>query len=88
MQNTDPNSDFINNVKCTFQPVLVSGVDKCLNRDLWHPRTFSKMFGKQKNDLVNTRNGCLIVGHPMAVFWDGFETYSGKTSILTLSVAL
>ncbi|XP_060084452.1 probable JmjC domain-containing histone demethylation protein 2C isoform X2 [Ylistrum balloti] len=60
------------------QPVLVSGVDNCLNRNLWSPKTFSREFGKHKNDLINTRNGCLIVGHPMATFWEGFDKISER----------
>ncbi|XP_022288330.2 uncharacterized protein LOC111100582 isoform X4 [Crassostrea virginica] len=55
------------------QPVIVSGVDKLLNRALWHPTSFSKTFGKEKNDVVNTMSGVVIIGHPMAVFWEGFE---------------
>ncbi|XP_048748291.1 probable JmjC domain-containing histone demethylation protein 2C isoform X3 [Ostrea edulis] len=55
------------------QPVIVSGVDKLLNRTLWHPSSFSKTFGKEKNDVVNTMSGVVIIGHPMSVFWDGFE---------------
>ncbi|VDI29098.1 Hypothetical predicted protein [Mytilus galloprovincialis] len=55
------------------QPVLVSGVDKLLNQGVWRPSSFSKQFGKIKNDLINTRTGCLLVGHPMSDFWDGFE---------------
>ncbi|XP_061186493.1 lysine-specific demethylase 3A-like isoform X2 [Saccostrea echinata] len=55
------------------QPVIVSGVDKLLNRSLWHPSSFSKTFGKEKNDVVNTMSGVVIIGHPMSVFWDGFE---------------
>lgn len=62
------------------QPVLVSGVDKLLNQGVWRPSSFSKQFGKIKNDLINTRTGCLLVGHPMADFWDGFEKLEGKYS--------
>ncbi|KAK3095194.1 hypothetical protein FSP39_011276 [Pinctada imbricata] len=55
------------------QPVLVSGVHKALNKNLWSPQSFSKQFGREKNDLVNCSNGNIIVGHPMSCFWDGFE---------------
>ncbi|KAL5022479.1 hypothetical protein ScPMuIL_001634 [Solemya velum] len=55
------------------QPVLVSGVDKCLDRELWKPATFRKQFGHLKNDLVNCRTGVVMIGHPMSDFWDGLE---------------
>ncbi|XP_064602584.1 probable JmjC domain-containing histone demethylation protein 2C isoform X2 [Liolophura sinensis] len=59
------------------QPVLVSGVDKLINKKLWRPEAFSKEFGPLENDLVNTRTGLVLVGHKMRDFWDGFE-YLGK----------
>ncbi|KAK3611670.1 hypothetical protein CHS0354_012042 [Potamilus streckersoni] len=55
------------------QPVLASGCDKYLNKDLWSPKFFSKHFGSMENDLINCRTGCLVVGQPMKHFWDGFE---------------
>lgn len=59
------------------QPVLVSGVDKCLDRELWKPATFRKQFGHLKNDLVNCRTGVVMIGHPMSDFWDGLECLGG-----------
>ena len=71
--------------------MLVSGVDKNMNKDLWNPKRFGKDFGRHTNDLINTRNGCLIAGHPMSTFWEGFESYSerlvddeGETLLLKL----
>ncbi|XP_041368314.1 lysine-specific demethylase 3B-like isoform X2 [Gigantopelta aegis] len=60
------------------QPVLVSSVDKCTNRSLWKPELFGKEFGHIENDLVNTRTGNVIVGHPMEDFWDGFECLKNR----------
>ena len=60
------------------QPVLVSGVHKAVNKNLWSPQAFSKQFGREKNDLINCSNGNIIVGHPMASFWDGFEKLNGE----------
>lgn len=55
------------------QPVLVSCANKALNMNLWKPEVFSKEFGHIGNEVVNTRNGDVIIGHTMADFWDGFE---------------
>ncbi|XP_053407749.1 daf-12-interacting protein 1-like isoform X2 [Mercenaria mercenaria] len=55
------------------QPVLVSGVDKYVNGDLWKPAYFSKHFGEFENDLINCRTSCLVVNQPMKHFWDGFS---------------
>lgn len=60
------------------QPVLVSGADKNMNINLWTPEYFSKHFGEIENDLVNCRTGCVVVGHPMKHFWDGFGVMEGK----------
>ena len=60
------------------QPVLVSGADKNMNIDLWTPKYFSKQFGEIENDLVNCRTSCVVVGHPMKHFWDGFGVTEGN----------
>ncbi|CAH1259423.1 KDM3B [Branchiostoma lanceolatum] len=54
-------------------PVLVSGVNKYLNSNIWRPEAFSREFGELENDLVNCRNGNVIPNIPMKKFWDGFE---------------
>ncbi|XP_074643644.1 uncharacterized protein LOC141900577 isoform X2 [Tubulanus polymorphus] len=56
------------------QPVLVSGCHKYLDKHLWRPEAFSQEYGQLENDLVNCHNGVVIIGHPMKVFWEGFET--------------
>ncbi|XP_053671219.1 lysine-specific demethylase 3A [Anopheles nili] len=56
------------------QPVMVSGVSSKMNMDLWIPQSFGRDFGDQVNDLINCLNGKIVRGHPMKVFWDGFET--------------
>ncbi|KAL4231689.1 Lysine-specific demethylase 3B [Mactra antiquata] len=55
------------------QPVLVSGVDRYINQELWKPAYFSKHFGEFENDLINCRTSCLVVNQPMKHFWDGFS---------------
>ncbi|XP_078589368.1 putative JmjC domain-containing histone demethylation protein 2C isoform X1 [Branchiostoma floridae x Branchiostoma japonicum] len=54
-------------------PVLVSGVNKYLNSNIWRPEAFSREFGELENDLVNCRNGNVIPNIAMKKFWDGFE---------------
>ncbi|XP_023930882.1 lysine-specific demethylase 3A-like isoform X2 [Lingula anatina] len=54
-------------------PVMVSGLEKLLNMDLWKPETFAKEFGHLENDLVNCLTGVVIVGQKMKAFWEGFE---------------
>lgn len=60
------------------QPVLVSGVDKYMDINMWTPEFFSRQFGEIENDLINCRTGCVVVGHPMKHFWDGFGVMEGK----------
>jgi lysine-specific demethylase 3 len=60
------------------QPVIVSDVHKHLDKDLWHPDSFSKDFGDQKNDLVNCMTGNLVPKQPMWKFWEGFEHSSKR----------
>uniref|UniRef100_A0AAG5CZ14 [histone H3]-dimethyl-L-lysine(9) demethylase n=1 Tax=Anopheles atroparvus TaxID=41427 RepID=A0AAG5CZ14_ANOAO len=55
------------------QPVMVSAVSSKMNMDLWIPKSFGRDFGEQVNDLVNCFNGKVVRGHPMKVFWEGFE---------------
>lgn len=60
------------------QPVLVSGVGKRLNESLWHPKSFSRDFGDQINDLINCSTGKVVKNQPMSKFWDGFENGSKR----------
>lgn len=55
------------------RPVIVSGVGCNLNPSLWLPKSFSRDFGNQKNDLINCVTSNVISNHPMSEFWDGFE---------------
>ena len=55
------------------QPVIVSGVNHAMDKNLWHPDSFSKDFGDIKNDLVNCLTGNMVPNQPMKKFWDGFE---------------
>ncbi|XP_050534930.1 lysine-specific demethylase 3A [Daktulosphaira vitifoliae] len=60
------------------QPVIVSDVGKNLNSSLWHPESFSRDFGDQKNDLINCASGKLVPNQPMSKFWNGFENASER----------
>ncbi|XP_056295394.1 lysine-specific demethylase 3B isoform X1 [Pseudoliparis swirei] len=60
------------------QPVLVSGIHKRLNGDLWRPDAFSREFGEQDVDLVNCRNCAIISDVKVRDFWDGFEVISQR----------
>jgi len=60
------------------QPVIVSDIAKMLDVDLWHPDSFARDFGDEKNDLVNCMTGNLVPNQPMRKFWEGFENFSKR----------
>lgn len=60
------------------QPVLVSNVSKNLNSKLWHPKSFSRDFGNQKNDIIDCTTGRVFTDHPMSKFWNGFENVAER----------
>ncbi|KAK7792128.1 hypothetical protein R5R35_009657 [Gryllus longicercus] len=60
------------------QPVIVSDVAKHLDMNLWHPDSFSRDFGDDKNDLVNCMTGNLVPNQPMRKFWEGFENFAKR----------
>ncbi|KYM98212.1 Lysine-specific demethylase 3B [Cyphomyrmex costatus] len=60
------------------QPVIVSDVAKALDMNLWHPDSFARDFGDEKNDLINCMTGNLVPNQPMRKFWEGFEYYSKR----------
>ncbi|XP_076625774.1 lysine demethylase 3 isoform X2 [Colletes latitarsis] len=60
------------------QPVIVSDVSKSLDMDLWHPDSFARDFGDEKNDLINCMTGNLVPNQPMRKFWEGFEHFSKR----------
>ncbi|KAG8453344.1 hypothetical protein GDO86_000110 [Hymenochirus boettgeri] len=60
------------------QPVMVSGVHRNLNSELWNPESFRREFGDQEADLVNCRTNDLITGATVGEFWEGFEDISGR----------
>lgn len=66
----------LSNLFSRVQPVLVSGIHKRLNGDLWRPDAFSREFGEQDVDLVNCRNCAIISDVKVRDFWDGFEVIS------------
>ncbi|XP_078269374.1 putative JmjC domain-containing histone demethylation protein 2C isoform X3 [Rhinoraja longicauda] len=55
------------------QPVLVSGVHKKLNSNIWKPESFNEDFADQKVDLINCKDGSIVSGVRIQDFWDGFE---------------
>lgn len=59
-------------------PVLVSDVSKHLDMSLWHPDSFARDFGDEKNDLVNCMTGNIVPNQPMRRFWEGFEHFSRR----------
>lgn len=60
------------------QPVIVSDVTKHLDMSLWHPDSFARDFGEDKNDLINCMTGNLVPNQPMRKFWEGFEHFSRR----------
>ncbi|XP_043588061.1 probable JmjC domain-containing histone demethylation protein 2C isoform X3 [Bombus pyrosoma] len=60
------------------QPVIVSDVAKSLDMNLWHPDSFARDFGDEKNDLINCMTGNLVPNQPMRKFWEGFEHFSKR----------
>ncbi|XP_044761526.1 lysine-specific demethylase 3B isoform X2 [Coccinella septempunctata] len=60
------------------QPVIVSDVDRLLNKDLWNPDSFARDFGEDKNDLINCMTGNLVPNQPMKKFWEGFDHFEKR----------
>ena len=58
--------------------MIVSDVTKRLDPDLWHPDSFAKDFGDNKNDLINCMTGKTVPNQPMRKFWEGFEYQSKR----------
>ncbi|TRY57887.1 hypothetical protein DNTS_014404 [Danionella cerebrum] len=59
------------------QPVLVSGLHKSLDADLWKPELFSREFSSLHSDIYNCRDGS-ITNSKIKDFWDGFEDVSKR----------
>ncbi|XP_052436307.1 probable JmjC domain-containing histone demethylation protein 2C [Carassius gibelio] len=59
------------------QPVLVSGLHKSLNTNLWKPEHFSREFSSLHSDLYNCRDGS-VTNSKVKEFWDGFEDVSKR----------
>lgn len=58
--------------------MIVSNLNRHLNRDLWHPDAFLREFGETKNDFINTITGDVVPNQPMCTFWQGFENFSKR----------
>ncbi|XP_041124944.1 probable JmjC domain-containing histone demethylation protein 2C isoform X2 [Polyodon spathula] len=54
------------------QPVLVSGVHKKLNANLWKAESFNQEFADHQGDLLNCKDG-VVSNSSIKEFWDGFE---------------
>ncbi|MBN3323174.1 JHD2C protein, partial [Atractosteus spatula] len=54
------------------QPVLVSGVHKRLNANLWKAESFNHEFADHQGDLLNCKDG-VVSNSSIKEFWDGFE---------------
>uniref|UniRef100_A0A8C4X326 Probable JmjC domain-containing histone demethylation protein 2C n=1 Tax=Erpetoichthys calabaricus TaxID=27687 RepID=A0A8C4X326_ERPCA len=54
------------------QPVLVSGIHKKLNSNLWKADSFNQEFADHQGDLVNCKDG-VACNSGIKEFWDGFE---------------
>lgn len=61
------------------QPVILSNVTDNMNMDMWRPEYFSKYFGGESIDMVDSTNGNLLRNQPMKCFWDGFELINDRT---------
>ena len=53
--------------------MIVSGVNKDLNDELWHPNSFAKDFGEIQIEFVDCTDGKPEPLLPMRIFWKGFE---------------
>ncbi|XP_054709235.1 lysine-specific demethylase 3B-like [Uloborus diversus] len=60
------------------QPILLSGINKKLDKNLWHPNAFCRDFGEMRNDLVDCMTGAVIKNLPMKKFWEGFQNFSKR----------
>lgn len=49
-----------------------------LNTSLWHPDSFCRDFGEERNDLINCATGNLVPNRPMKEFWEGFGNFSKR----------
>lgn len=58
------------------QPVVVSNVTDSMNMEMWRPEYFSKYFGEESIDMVDSTNGDVLQNQPMKCLWDGFECVS------------
>ncbi len=57
--------------------MLVSGLHKSLNANLWKPEHFSREFSSLHSDLYNCRDGS-VTNSKVKEFWDGFEDVSSE----------
>uniref|UniRef100_A0A8C3HQB3 Probable JmjC domain-containing histone demethylation protein 2C n=1 Tax=Chrysemys picta bellii TaxID=8478 RepID=A0A8C3HQB3_CHRPI len=62
------------------KPVLVSGVHKKMNINLWKAESISLDFGAHKADLLNCKDS-IISNTNVKEFWDGFEEVAKRQKI-------
>uniref|UniRef100_A0A8C9VZY1 Probable JmjC domain-containing histone demethylation protein 2C n=1 Tax=Scleropages formosus TaxID=113540 RepID=A0A8C9VZY1_SCLFO len=63
------------------QPVLVSGVHKKLNSNLWKAESFNQEFADHQGDLLNCKDG-VVSNSGIKEFWDGFEDLTNGDTVV------
>lgn len=56
----------------------MSNVGNNLNPDLWHPKSFSRDFGDQRNYIIDYTTNKVLNDYPVSKFWDGFENIAER----------
>ncbi|XP_074856286.1 putative JmjC domain-containing histone demethylation protein 2C isoform X2 [Carettochelys insculpta] len=69
------------------KPILVSGVHKKMNINLWKAESISVDFGDHKADLLNCKDS-IISNTSVKEFWDGFEEIAKRQKINGETVVL
>ncbi|KAM6265690.1 putative JmjC domain-containing histone demethylation protein 2C isoform 5-T7 [Porphyrio hochstetteri] len=69
------------------RPVLVSGMHKKMNFNLWKAESISLDFGNQQADILNCKDS-IISNTNVKEFWDGFEDVSKRQKIKNGETAL
>lgn len=64
-----------------FQPVLVSGIHKRLNVNLWKADSFNQEFADHQGDLLNCKDQ-VVSNSGIKEFWDGFEDITSEFRLI------
>lgn len=57
---------------------MVRNLCEFIDMNLWHPDSYIRDFGEEKNDLLNTITGNTVPNRRMCTFWEGFENFSKR----------